>query len=191
VEPPLAVLSLTTVPPPEVEPERPPDAPAPSIANESLPAPALALPALDLPLAPVAPDALRLPDLSPGPTTLDLPIRVPALASVDPAGVAAAPPAPPAGDAGDGEARLESAMDLDRHYPRAARQRGITGTSTLRVTIDAEGRVAAVEVLASEPPGMFEAAARRLAGSLRYTPARRGGAAVATVQTLTIAWTLR
>jgi protein TonB len=133
--------------------------------------------------------AFALPDLAPGPLTA-LPLQMPAIAmpSLD------APPAPPVpGSAGgpiDQGAVLTSAFDLERHYPRAARLRGTTGTTTLRLAIGADGRVRTAAVVRSTPDGVFDAAAIRLARDLRFTPAQRAGQAVAVEQDLTVNWTM-
>jgi len=82
-------------------------------------------------------------------------------------------------------------FDLDRFYPRLAKQRGITGSTRLRLHISDAGRVVAVEVQSSDPPGVFEQAAERLARSLHFRPAIRAGQAVAAQQDTIIAWTLK
>lgn len=91
----------------------------------------------------------------------------------------------------DTPAQREGTFDLDRYYPRSARLRAITGSTRLRLTISAEGRVVAVEVLESTPAGVFEHAAERLAGNLRFRPATAAGVAVPSTQDTTITWTMK
>lgn len=185
-EPPLAVRSLR-----RSEPEIPPPPvvePAPTAAAAVSGAPP-ALPSLELPaLGP--PDALALPALGSLDADLVLPLVMPAFAAADaPAGTAAA-----AGTAlpeFDTPARLIGGFDLDHFYPRQARLRGLTGRTRLRLAIAADGQVSSVEVLTSEPPGVFEHAAERLGRSLRHHPATRAGQPVASVVERTIVWQVR
>ncbi len=186
--PPLITHALHQVPPDEAPPppEQPPE------AGESQPeeAVAIALPSLDLPsTAPIG--ALALPALGSLDADLTLPLSIPAFtantASDSPV-LVAAPPGPAAFDTA---AERESAFDLDRHYPRAARLRGVEGTTRVRITIEATGRVGAVQVLDSTPPGVFDEAAQRVIRSIRYRPAQAAGQPVASVQDTTIAWTIR
>jgi protein TonB len=68
--------------------------------------------------------------------------------------------------------------------------RGTTGSSRIALTVDAGGRVTAVEVLDSEPAGVFEQAARRLGRALSFRPALREGRPVAARVTLRLVWRL-
>jgi len=186
-EPPLSVRSLRQRP---AEPPPPPPQTAPERPAEPTPL-AVALPSLDLPAA--APDgALALPALGTLDVALDLPLHVPAFAIAAPAGGPAAAPfaAQPLAPF-DRPAELVGAIDLARHYPRTARQRGTTGRSRLRLEIDAAGRVTAVSVLASEPAGVFDAAAERLGRSLSFRPAERAGQPAASVLEQVVAWELQ
>jgi protein TonB len=186
-EPPLAVRSLrrseveTPPPPPVVEP-------APTFAAAVAGAPP-AMPSLDLPaLGP--PDALTLPALGSLDADLVLPLVLPAFTASDaPAGqLASAGSAPPEVDA---PAQLIGGFDLDHFYPRSARMRGLAGSTRLRLAIAADGQVSGVEVLSSDPPGVFEQAAERLGRSLRHHPATRAGQPVASVLERTIVWQVR
>ena len=185
-EPPLAVRSLrrseveTPPPPPVVEPA-PPGAAAPGSPP--------ALPSLELPaLGP--PDALALPALGSLDADLVLPLAMPAFTVSE----ALAGPLAAAGTAlqdGDTPAQLIGGFDLDHFYPRSARLRGLAGSTRLRLAIAADGQVSGVEVLSSEPPGVFEQAAERLGRSLRHHPATRAGQPVASVLERTIVWQVR
>jgi len=80
--------------------------------------------------------------------------------------------------------------DLAEYYPRRARMRGTTGSTRLRLTVDADGRVADVEVLDATPTGVFEHAARRVGRSLSFRPALRNGRPVPARVTLRLVWRL-
>lgn len=189
-EPPLALHRLRQIPPetPPPPPERPRESSEPH-TDEVIP---LALPSLDPPAVPTS--ALSLPAIGSPEAGFDLPAIVPAFAAIGPPSdapptmampLAAGPPA------FDTTAQREGAFDLDRFYPRAARSRGITGTSRIRSHIDRSGRVTAVEVLESQPTGVFDQAAERLGLAQRFRPAQQAGAAVPTIQDTTITWTIR
>lgn len=189
VQAPLAVHRLN-----RVEPDPPPPAaepPSEALPDEAVAAPVpLALPMLDLPAASTS--DLSVPNLGSVEVLTDLPVAVPAFAPFGPAdtpamGAVLAVP----GAYVDSSAQREGSFDLDRHYPRAAKARRVTGNSRIRSWIDASGRVTAVEVLDSQPPGVFEQAAERVGRAQRYVPARRGGTAVPTVQDTNIEWKLQ
>jgi protein TonB len=177
---PLAVRTLHRAPP---EPAAPP----PQVRAQATPvataAPAIALPSLDLPTAGPVSD-LALPALGVPPGDILLPLAIPAALPLDATGtLAEAPFDTPPERIGD--------FDLDHFYPRLAKQRGITGSTRVRLHISSSGRVESVEILSSDPPEVFERAAERLAHSLNFRPATRAGQPVAVVQDTVIAWTLK
>lgn len=189
--PPLAVRSLR-----QVESEPPPEPTAPTEqqaetepVDELIP---VALPALDLPASALGSD-LVLPSTGSLEATLDLPLSVPAFATLGPAGDGA--PTPDLAQAGppafDTPPRRRATFDLDRYYPRAAKLRGITGSSKVQVDIDHQGRVVAVLVLDSTPPGIFEHAAERMMRAQSYDPATAAGQPVPGREILTIEWTIK
>ena len=55
-------------------------------------------------------------------------------------------------------------------YPRSALARGTTGSVTLQFTVTASGTVKDVIVVRSEPPGVFDDAAREAVEQWRYAP---------------------
>lgn len=188
--PPLALHRLH-----RAAPEPPPPAPeqlresAASQVENIVP---MALPSLALPSLSASP--LILPALGNPTADVDLPMSIPAFAAVGPTIDAAVAPA--AGLASgplafDTPAQRDGTFDLDRFYPRTARSRGITGTSRIRSHIDASGRVTAVDVLESRPPGVFDQAAERLGRAQRYRPAERAGTPLPTILDTTINWTIR
>jgi protein TonB len=188
-EPPLSVRTLRQVepeapPPPPPEQREPPPEPAEEV-------PTVALPTLDLPSTAPA-SALVLPDVPNLVANLDLPLSVPAFSTIAPVSAPAAAPAGAALGEPDQAAERLADFDLDKFYPRAARLRNITGRSRVRIAIDAEGRVAGVEVLESTPPGVFEKATEQLGRAQRYRhPATRGGKPVPSTEDLIIDWTLK
>lgn len=60
-------------------------------------------------------------------------------------------------------------------YPLAAIGSGLTGTVTLRLFVDDEGRVERVLTLSAVPPGYFEASAERAFRAALFTPGYRAG----------------
>ena len=172
-KPPLAIRTLA------VRPPTPPAALATPVASTG--PVTTALPHLDLPPLPTALSAMpMLPPALPG-------VPLPALALDLPVG---GPPMVAAADL-DGPATLEGAFDLERHYPREARRRGITGSTVLLLTIGVDGRVQEAEVVSSTPPGIFEDAARHLGSTLRFRPARIAGQPAAIRQRMSVVWTLK
>lgn len=69
-------------------------------------------------------------------------------------------------------------------YPQSDWVAAVEGDVSLEATIDAEGRVASVQVLQGVSPGLDAAAVRALR-RWRYRPATQGGEAVSSVQRLT------
>lgn len=180
---PVLVTALSTITPP---PEPPAPAPAPpppptaAPASEAVTPPPLPL----LDLAPIGDTALALPTLAVDVDPGDLPALVfPTIATAAPAARATGP--------ADRGAMLVFAPDLEDFYPTAARSRRVEGTTRVRIAIDARGAVTAVEILASEPVGVFDDAARVAARQLRYAPATRGGVPIATTVELNLRWSLR
>lgn len=171
-----------TPPPPPETPERPPE-----LREEPL---AVALPTLDLPAVPY-PSTLSLPDVPNLDATFDLPLSIPAFTAVGPVATPDASIGALTLGEPDQPAELKGAFDLERFYPRAARLRGLQGRSRLRLSIDERGVVTNVEVYEATPPGVFERATEQLGRSLPFTPARRGGAPVASTKDLIIDWTLK
>ena len=80
--------------------------------------------------------------------------------------------------------------DLSAYYPYRARLKSITGQTEVRLEVDTEGSVADMEILTSEPPQVFDEAARRVCRTLRFEPARRNGRKVSSTVRLTLVWRL-
>lgn len=60
-------------------------------------------------------------------------------------------------------------------YPEEARLRGIQGSVVVELQIDELGRVQDLEIIESDPPGVFDDAVRQAYGEARYAPALREG----------------
>ena len=121
-----------------------------------------ALPPRPAPLPPPLPENL------PPPSPLGLPA---------PAELAGLLPALDFAPAWDGEAL--ALLRVLPTYPPHAAARGIEGWVLLEFTIAASGAASAIRVLDSEPPGVFEDAARRALARWKYRPQQRDGKAFA------------
>lgn len=105
------------------------------------------------------------------------PMTVAAVVATSPAPVLAPPPMPSALEtpaALPADHRLCSERQTARHYPAMLRERGIQGLVRLRVKVDADGRAAEVVVSGGSGWRLLDEAARRVAESCPYIPARRG-----------------
>jgi TonB family protein len=123
--------------------------------------------------------ALRLAD-----APLGLPL-LPQLASL--AGTSGAESLMPPGS-GRASARLLGQLQIERFYPRRARQQGLGGRSVVDLDIDAGGKVVAQRLILSDPPGLFDEAALRLVAALRFEPAQADNRPVASRLRQTILW---
>jgi bla regulator protein blaR1 len=64
-------------------------------------------------------------------------------------------------------------------YPEQAIRDGIGGSVLLEIGIDADGLPSTINVVASQPPGVFDAAASAAAAKWTFEPALKGGVAIA------------
>jgi len=181
-EPALAVRSVPLTPPPE------PAEPDPLVSPE--PATAASAEAAPSPVDPPTPSPPALAGLAPSaaPGSLALgPIGgLPSVSGLPQIEVEAAADAPE-------EAPTTPARATSRpapQYPSLAQRRGLEGYVTLRLRIDARGRVVDAVVVDAEPEGIFDAAAKRAARRYRFTPARSGTRAVASTLQQTIRFEL-
>ena len=126
----------------------------------------------NLPPRPLPPENLpqKLPETLPPPSPLAL--GLPASAGLE----GLLPPADFA-PAWDGEAL--ALLRVLPTYPPHAAARGIEGWVLLEFAIAASGAASSIRVLDSEPPGVFEDAARRALARWKYRPQQRGGRPVA------------
>lgn len=189
IEAPVPIHRLTIVPPKKlpttatVKAALPTPTPPAAVAAAALPMPAIVLP-------PTATGAvLNLPELP----ILDIarPVTMPTVTAALPAGNSGAvAPVADASELVDEPPVLVNGFDLERFYPRNARLRGIEGASSMRLELGVDGKVTASSIIASEPPGVFDSAAKALCKTLHYTPARLRGTPVACAITLSVAWSL-
>jgi protein TonB len=98
--------------------------------------------------------------------------------STAPAAATSAPAAEPA-PTWVPESNLMRVLFVPPAYPDEALTRNISGWVDLEFTVTAEGKVADITVLAAEPSGMFDRAARTALARSRYRPVTRDGIAVA------------
>jgi protein TonB len=75
-------------------------------------------------------------------------------------------------------------------YPAELETRQVEGVVVLKMLIDATGSVSSVQVLHSEPPGLFEEAATRAAQRWRFRPAEHQGTRVPVWVRQTLRFTL-
>jgi len=174
------------------EPEMPAETPAMEAPPEpmlpALPQPTVAMPALpfDVP-APVEPALHSMMDVPAYEAQSAVPLVLPParLATGTPGGSVIRKPAKPATTRGP---MLMSKPDLSDYYPKRALARGVTGKTQIRLTVDAAGRVTNVQVVASQPAGVFEHAAGRVGRTLSFRPAVREGKNVPAVVFLNLVW---
>ena len=164
-------------------PPPPPPRPAPTMPTADGPADAAApaqAPPAGPPPPPSAPPAGVAPAAAPGGIAVgSAGGALPSVASLPGIDVADAPR----------KETFTAARPLRRpppKYPPVAQRRGIEGSVTVRIRIDDTGRVVDAVVVASEPRGVFDAAALQTARRYRFAPARKGGKAIASTLQQTI-----
>jgi len=161
--------------PPALPPLDPPALAAPLLAAEVPPLPALAVAhRADVPDFAAEAVAAAASPAVPAPVAVSV---APAAASLG-----AGPPSDTHGPT------LLGQPSLADYYPRRALLRGTTGRTRLRLALDAQGRVTDVQVLTSEPEGIFDHAAGRVGRVLRFRSAMREGCPVPAVVSLVIVW---
>ena len=75
------------------------------------------------------------------------------------------------------DVRAEPLTDVRLHYPENLAA-PVTGKVRMRLFIDEGGVVRRLQIASSEPPGLFDEAAKLAWEDVRFSPARRNGAAV-------------
>lgn len=65
---------------------------------------------------------------------------------------------------------LRVARAPDPVYPASARAEGVEGVVEVEYDLDSEGRLRNIEVIRSEPPGVFDAAVLEAVAGWRYEP---------------------
>ncbi len=154
-------------PVPQPEPAQVPVEPQALTVREPL----VALPPLPRPNVDAEPiPALPRIDALPDPVAADPP------AAID------LPPAPPVRVA----ARIDGRSALQPPYPASEQRAGREGSVTVRVTIDASGRVRAVEKVSATSDAFWLATERQALRAWRFRPATLDGRPVESEQTLTV-----
>jgi protein TonB len=163
-----------------------PDLPTPPLPEPAAPSLSLELPPLPAIGSGLPPLPADVPAFLAAPAVSAPPVRPPiqqGSTADDPAG-----PSEPSGPS-RGPVLLRPPNPAE-FYPRAARIRGVTGATVVRVSVSRDGRVVETAVVRSRPPGVFEEAARRLARSLTYRPALRDGRPVRAAHRVELVWRL-
>ena len=138
---------------------------------------------------PVIFEAVRAPSLDVPPYS----VQVAESAPHAPAPVPGMPKAGPTPQRKVGASRgpiLVQPPNLEDYYPHRARMRQVTGKTSVRLTVGADGRTTDVQILNSTPPGVFENAARRVGRSLQFRPALRNDRPAAAAVSLNLIWRL-
>ena len=86
------------------------------------------------------------------------------------------------------DARAEPLLLTEFEYPEALRGTRVFGKVRLRLFIDEQGALRKLEIVASEPAGVFDAAAAAAWSSVRFTPARNDGARVKSQKLIELAY---
>jgi len=98
------------------------------------------------------------------------------------------------GDFSTGESSVDTdATPISRvppQYPLEARKEGVQGYVTLEFTIRADGSVTDIEVVGSNPKGVFEQAAKRALSRWKFEPKEEGGRKVSRRARQTLRFTL-
>jgi TonB family protein len=165
-----------------------------ALVAEAVPVASAALPSVVEPTAAApapAPRAGALPELAPLPEpTVPAQLMVEATPQPEPEadasgdGVLAAEapmaaPTAPASGAGPQVSGGRMVVGIAPEFPYGARRRGVTGTVTARISIDASGRTTGVEIVQADPPGEFERSVLRATRNWRFTPYLEDGVPVA------------
>jgi len=86
------------------------------------------------------------------------------------------------------EASLTKVKPMTLDYPEAALRKNTEGWVEIAYVVGTDGKVTNVKVLASNPAGVFEAAASKAISRVRYQPAMQGEKAIAVSTKLRIAF---
>ena len=86
------------------------------------------------------------------------------------------------------DVRAEPITEIQLRYPSELTER-VTGTVRVRVFIDEGGVVRKLQIAASDPPGLFDEAAKQGWQDVRFSPARRNGVAVKSQKLIELTFT--
>ena len=181
-------------PPPEThasEPppiELPPDPQATVIPRPAEPRPTDLRPPLS---TPPEPEPQPRPQPQPSPES-DPPKEAPPPEPQQPSAAAPAAPAPTQARVKvDKQPKLKSKIDTRKIYPEGARERGEEGSVAIIFEVTPEGRSSNMRIVASCGFAELEQAAIQAVKRARFTPARRGSAAVPATARLTLTFRLK
>ena len=179
-DPPIIVeaIPLPQDPPP---PQPPVDRPQPAPSQSTLDTPPTLVPLLPLPgpATDLQPQPLPNPGAIIGPAVEPQPLPQPL-----------AIPRPAAEPVRTGPRFITPARDLRPPYPESKIAREEEASLKLRLSIDARGRVTAVEPVGRADPAFLEAARRHLIAKWRYKPATEDGRPVASTTVITLRFEL-
>ncbi|MEM6296262.1 MAG: TonB family protein [Myxococcota bacterium] len=167
----------------------PPPEPTPTLSDDALPdAPTPSATAPTPSVAPPTPAPPQIAGLAPaaGPGTL----RIGGGGSLPSMGTLPGSDLPAVADEGE-ETPARARTRPSPRYPALAQRKGLEGSVTVRLRVDENGRVTQAVVVKSDPPGVFDDAALGAARLYRFSPARRGGNAVASTLQQTIRFELQ
>jgi protein TonB len=179
---------LPPAPRPEALPEAPLPTPEPPLEAEPAPTP---------PVAPIArapePEAVTVPTPAAPAAPAEAPVAPVQPASPGPVQPEAVAGAAGARDTSPGLPRIPVMLDSNWYtarqvderprllesrlprYPEEARRKGIEGSVVVQVHIDQFGKVREIEIIESDPPGVFDDAVRVAYEGAPYAPAVLGG----------------
>jgi protein TonB len=102
------------------------------------------------------------------------------------------PPPPPLPDPVLTDASIDprAAAGFQPDYPGTMIRQGVEGAVTVRVSINAEGRVTGIEKVSATDESFWLATQRHALRKWRFRPATRDGVAIASTKTLTVRFTL-
>jgi TonB family protein len=86
------------------------------------------------------------------------------------------------------EASLTRVKPITLDYPEAAMRKSTQGWVELAYAVGADGKVSNIQLLGSDPAGVFEAAAIKAVSRVRYQPVMQGGKAIAVTTKLRISF---
>lgn len=154
-------------------------APSPPAANNATPPRAAAPAPKPAPPAPPAPAAARPPATAPHPApTGELPNNPDAATKPGPSIAVPLLVNPVYYPARDLDVQPHALQPIQPLYPSAALDRQLSGTVTVELHLEADGRVSEAKVISADPPGYFEQAALAAFKDARFSPAIRRDEAV-------------
>ena len=167
---------------------------------------------VNIPIEPPPPPEPQPPEARPAPqpsfierpvTVVDVPVitqtlpidRGPPIAPWNPPVIGDGPPLPPINPVKAAPVRKAAVFStpdsaLRPPYPASKLRGGEEATLRLRLSIDARGRVTAVEPVGAADPQFLAAARRHIIRSWRYKPATEDGAAIASSTVITLSFRL-